>query len=173
MKNLLKSIAPILFLLFSLCGCSKIGEKNASLSIIYFAAAILSLLMLIICCVFIRKLKVWYVILFSSVLIVNIGYSILSVSNNVTEISNSISSILNNNDISYEDKTVLLKLQKAIADGTLVKQLPANANINDYQMIKINNTIFYIKKDKTKQYIIYGVIGLVIISIILMIAKKR
>lgn len=99
--------------------------------------------------------------------------NILSVSNNVTEISNSISNILNNNDISYEDKTVLLKLQKAIADGTLVKQLPANANINDYQMIKINNTIFYIKKDKTKQYIIYGIIGLVVISIILMIAKKR
>lgn len=99
--------------------------------------------------------------------------NILSVSNNVTEISNSISNILNNNEISYEDKTILLKLQKAIADGTLVKQLPANANINDYQMIKINNTIFYIKKDKTKQYIIYGVIGLVIISIILMIAKKR
>lgn len=99
--------------------------------------------------------------------------NILSVSNNVTDISNSISSILNNSDISYEDKTVLLKLQKAIADGTLVKQLPANANINDYQMIKINNTIFYIKKDKTKQYIIYCVIGFVLISIILMIAKKR
>lgn len=99
--------------------------------------------------------------------------NILSVSNNVTDISNSISSIINNTEISYEDKTVLLKLQKAIADGTLVKQLPANANINDYQMIKINNTIFYIKKDKTKQYIIYGVIGFVLISIILMIAKKR
>lgn len=99
--------------------------------------------------------------------------NILSVSNNVTDISNSISSIINNTEISYEDKTVLLKLQKAIADGTLVKQLPANANINDYQMIKINNTIFYIKKDKTKQYIIYGIIGFVLISIILMIAKKR
>ena len=82
MKNPLKIIATIL-LLFSLCGCSKIGEKNTSLSIIYFAAAIISLLMLIICCVFVRKLKAWFVILFSSVLIVNIGYSILSVSNNL------------------------------------------------------------------------------------------
>lgn len=82
MKNHLKIIAPIL-LLFSLCGCSKIGEKNISLSIIYFAAAILSLLMLIICCVFVRKLKAWFVILFSSVLIVNSGYSLLSVSSNL------------------------------------------------------------------------------------------
>lgn len=99
--------------------------------------------------------------------------NIMSISGNINEISNNISNIINNNtNLSTEDKTVLLKLQKAINDGTLVKQLPQNANPLDYQMITINNQIFYIKKNKTKQYIIYAVIGLVIFSLILVIAKR-
>lgn len=99
--------------------------------------------------------------------------NIMSISGNINEISNNISNIVNNNtNLSVEDKTVLIKLQKAINDGTLVKQLPQNANPLDYQMITINNQVFYIKKNKTKQYIIYAVVGLVIFSLILVIAKR-
>ena len=77
--------------------------------------------------------------------------NILSLSSNINEISSNINNIINNDtNLSYEDKTVLLKLQKAINDGTLVKQIPQNANPNDYQMITINNQVFYIKKNKTK-----------------------
>ncbi len=64
-------------------GCATIGEKSASLSIIYAAAAVLSLLILVGYCVEFRaqlKQQVWFIILFCSVLIVNIGYYSLSVS---------------------------------------------------------------------------------------------
>lgn len=63
-----------------LTGCRSLGEKAISLSIIYGAAAVLSLLLLIGCCLVVRKNKVWVVLLFSAVLVVNIGYTLLSVS---------------------------------------------------------------------------------------------
>lgn len=100
--------------------------------------------------------------------------NILSLTGNINDISNNISNIINNDtNLSQQDKTVLIKLQQAINDGTLVKQIPLNANPNDYQMIKINNSIYYIKKNKTKQYIMYGVIGFVILVIIFSLTKKR
>lgn len=99
--------------------------------------------------------------------------NIMSISGNINEISNNISNIVNNNtNLSVEDKTVLIKLQKAINDGTLVKQIPQNANPLDYQMVKVNNQIFYIKKNKTKQYIVYTVIGLAILGIFLILVKR-
>lgn len=71
---------PLLFIAFGLSGCNTVGEKAANLSIIYGAAAVLSLLLLIGCCCFVRKRKAWFILLFSSVLVVNIGYTFLSVS---------------------------------------------------------------------------------------------
>lgn len=99
--------------------------------------------------------------------------SILSLSNNINEISQNINNIINSTDISYQDKTVLLKLQQAINEGTLVKTIPAGANINDYQAVTINNTVFYIKKNKTKQYIIYTVIGICLFSLIMILLKRK
>ncbi len=64
----------------TLSGCNTVGDKAASLSIIYAFAAILSLLLLVACCIFVRKRKWWFILLFSSVLVVNIGYTLLSVS---------------------------------------------------------------------------------------------
>lgn len=99
--------------------------------------------------------------------------NIMSISGNINEISYNISNIINNNtDLTTEDKTALIKLQQAINDGTLVKQMPLNANPLDYQMITINNQVFYIKKNKTRQYIVYAVIGLLVFSLILIIAKR-
>ncbi len=83
MKKLYASIPALLFLLLSLSGCSAIGEKNASLSVIYGAAATLSLLLLIGCCFLVHQKKIWFVSLFSSVLVVNVGYTFLSVSSNL------------------------------------------------------------------------------------------
>lgn len=80
MKKFFASIFVLLFTAFSLAGCSGVGSKSGSHSIIYFAAAVLSLLLLIACCFLVRKKKVWFVVLFSSVLMVNIGYTLLSVS---------------------------------------------------------------------------------------------
>lgn len=80
MKKLFASTSIILFLILCLSGCNAIGSKSASLTIIYGAAAVLSLLLLIICCRLVRKNKVWFILLFSSVLVVNIGYTFLAMS---------------------------------------------------------------------------------------------
>ena len=84
MKKLFASISILLFLILSLSGCSAVGEKSASLTIIYSAAAVLSLLLLIGCCLLVRKNKAWFVLLFSSVLVVNIGYTFLAMSTCLT-----------------------------------------------------------------------------------------
>lgn len=62
-----------------LTGCSAAGEKSGSLSIIYGVAALLSLLLLLGCIKIVRKNRGWFLTLFSSVLVVNIGYTLLSV----------------------------------------------------------------------------------------------
>ncbi|MBQ8345949.1 MAG: hypothetical protein IJY42_06775, partial [Clostridia bacterium] len=78
-KHLLWGI-PLLLMTMGLTCCNTVGEKTASQSIIYGAAAALSLLLLIGCLFLVRKRKGWFVLLFSSVWVVNIGYTFLSVS---------------------------------------------------------------------------------------------
>ena len=83
MKKLLFS-ALFLSLILSLSGCNAVGAKSSSLTIIYGAAAVLSLLLLIGCCYLARKNKAWLVLLFSSVLVVNVGYTFLAMSTSLT-----------------------------------------------------------------------------------------
>ena len=80
MKKLFASVPILLFLILSLSGCSAVGEKSASLTIIYGAAAVLSLLLLLGCLLLVRKNKAWFILLFSSVFVVNIGYTFLAMS---------------------------------------------------------------------------------------------
>lgn len=80
MKKRFWGALPLLLLIPFLTGCNSIGEKAASLSIIYGAAAVLSALLLIGCCLLVRKKRTWFILLFSSVLVVNIGYTFLSLS---------------------------------------------------------------------------------------------
>jgi len=80
MKKVFASLPSLLFLILILSGCNAVGSKSASLTIIYGAAAVLSLLLLIGCLLLVRKNKVWFVLLFSSVLVVNIGYTVLAMS---------------------------------------------------------------------------------------------
>lgn len=63
-----------------LSGCSGVGDKSMEMSIIYAVAAILSLALLIGYCTLIRKRMLWFVVLFASVFVVNVGYFALSVS---------------------------------------------------------------------------------------------
>ncbi len=74
-----KSLIAILFII-SLTACGMVGDKDTNLSLIYTSAAIISLLLLIGCCCLVRQMKTWFIMLFSSVLVVNVGYTILSVS---------------------------------------------------------------------------------------------
>ena len=74
-RILLLTVLPLL-----LSGCTAIGEKDASISIIYCVAILLSLLLLGGYALFIRRKGAWFWALFSSVCIVNVGYFLLSVS---------------------------------------------------------------------------------------------
>lgn len=72
-------------LLLSLSGCHAIGDKNASLSVIYCITASLSLLLLAGYCFVAKKKDPWFLLLFTSVLVVNIGYLALAISRNLDE----------------------------------------------------------------------------------------
>lgn len=76
--------AAALFCVLPLSGCA-VGDKSASLAAVYAAAAILSLLTLICYCVLVRKKDPWFLLLFASVLLVNIGYLTLAVSKSLEE----------------------------------------------------------------------------------------
>ena len=80
MKKRFIEIVPLICIILGLSGCSTIGEKTASVSIVYGIAAVLSALLLIGCLFLVRKKRQWFALLFSSVLVVNIGYTFLSVS---------------------------------------------------------------------------------------------
>ena len=59
---------------------SMVAGKAVTVAGIYGAAAVLSLALLVVCCLLVRKGRVWFWLLFSSVLVVNGGYFWLSVS---------------------------------------------------------------------------------------------
>ena len=77
------SLLPISMLF--LTGCASIGEKAASMSVIYGVAAALSLVLLVIYCSAVKKKDPWYVLLFTSIMIVNIGYFALAISKGLGE----------------------------------------------------------------------------------------
>ena len=83
-----KTVIPqciLFFILFTLTGCSSIGNKTASMSIIYATTAVLALLLLIGYCTFVSKKDIWYLLLFSSIFIVNTGYFSLAISKTLEE----------------------------------------------------------------------------------------
>lgn len=77
------SLLPLLLILLS--GCHAIGDKSASLSVIYGATAVLSLLLLVGYCSVVPKKDPWFLLLFSSVLVVNAGYFALAISQSLEE----------------------------------------------------------------------------------------
>ena len=85
MKTILKSIGIVLPLLFSFTACGPIGEKSASMIIIYGVTAVLSLLLLIGYCCLVQKKNLWYLLLYSCVFIINAGYFCLGSSQTLAE----------------------------------------------------------------------------------------
>ena len=75
----------LIYMLLFMAGCSPIGEKSASLSLVYAVTAALSLLLLIGYCCLIRKKDIWMLLLFASVFVVNAGYFCLSLSRSIEE----------------------------------------------------------------------------------------
>ena len=94
MKKRSVSLALPAVLTVALAGCSGIGNKSASLSAVYGATALVALVLLIVYCVVVKKKDIWYMLLFTSVLVVNVGYYALSV-------SDSLNSALMANRVAY------------------------------------------------------------------------
>jgi len=78
MKRISASLAMVAATTAVLTGCSRIGDKSASLTAVYGVAALLSLVLLIVCCSVVGKKNPWYLLLFGSVLVVNVGYYALA-----------------------------------------------------------------------------------------------
>jgi len=85
MKKTVIWVLLISMLAIGLSGCGVIGEKSSSMSMIYGATAVISLLLLIVYCFCIRKKETWMLLLFSSILVVNIGYYTLGISRTLEE----------------------------------------------------------------------------------------
>ena len=85
MRRSLTSLSPILILLLFLSGCGSVGEKATGTAVVYGVVAIISLLLLITYCCIAKKRNPWYLLLFSSVSIVNIGYFALAISRDIGE----------------------------------------------------------------------------------------
>lgn len=74
-------ILVLLFTMFiSLTGCSQVGSKTANMSAIYVVTSVLSFALLLCYTFFIKKKEVWFLVLFSAVTVVNIGYLSISLS---------------------------------------------------------------------------------------------
>lgn len=83
-KNLLCFLIGLWTILL-LSGCDMIGSKSTNMAIIYIATAILSLLVLIAYCYMMPKKDIWFLLLFGSILVVNIGYLSLAISKTLEE----------------------------------------------------------------------------------------
>ncbi len=111
----------LLLPLLLLAGCSRIGEKTASLSYIYAATALISLALLIVCFCIVRRKEPWFLLLFISVFVVNSGYFLLSV-------SQSLSFALWSNRIAYLGSVFLpfsmLMITLSVTEVKVGKRLP-------------------------------------------------
>ena len=115
----MKKIYPLFLLLLScapLSGCVKTGEKAAGISVAYLIFSLLSLVVLVSYFRLLQNFDPWHVLLFSSVLVVNTGYYILSV-------SSSLSMALWANRISYLGSVFLpLSILMTILNATRSKK---------------------------------------------------
>ncbi|MBQ2764014.1 MAG: hypothetical protein IJF43_03120, partial [Firmicutes bacterium] len=92
---LIRSFLILLFAVFSLFAVPDIAfaaaeklplmERSGILSIFYGIIMVLSLLLAVGYFVLVRKKDIWFLLLFTSVLIVNTGYFLLSVSSTLSE----------------------------------------------------------------------------------------
>lgn len=87
MSKIKNSLLKVLLILtmFLLVGCKKIGDKSANMSIIYGVMTLISLVLLVVYCVVISEKEIWFLMLATSIIVVNIGYLSLSVSKTIEE----------------------------------------------------------------------------------------
>ncbi len=79
MKNCFKYVSALIILLFSLTGCTS-GSKTVSMSIIYGITVAFSFIILIGYLFLVKNKHPGFVLLFSCILVVNMGYLLLAIS---------------------------------------------------------------------------------------------
>ena len=77
-KKLLLAFGTLFPVIFT--GCGFTGEKSIQLSVVYAVCGLLSVVTLSIYCAVCKKRDPWFLLMFVSVLVVNLGYFVLSVS---------------------------------------------------------------------------------------------
>lgn len=120
MKKSIFSLISSFLIILSFSGCSTSGEKTASLVGVYVATAVISFGLLLGYFLVIKKRELWFVLLFSCVFVVNVGYLCLAV-------SDTLETALMANRVSYLGsvflpmamlmiiaKTIKLKFNKAL-----------------------------------------------------------
>lgn len=85
MKKPLLKFLPMLLLISAFSGCTKIGDKTASLIVVYSATMVLSVVLLSGYFFLVRKRDPWFILLFSSVVVVNAGYFSIASSSTLEE----------------------------------------------------------------------------------------
>lgn len=75
----------ILLLLFTLSGCTDMGNLTITTSVVYLVTSLCAALLLAGYFLLIKKRQIWFILLFSAVTIVNIGYFTLSISKTLNE----------------------------------------------------------------------------------------
>ena len=87
MKKVSKSllIFLVIWMPFFLTGCDTSGSKSTNISVIYGVITVVSLFILVAYCGLIEKKELWFILLFSSIFVVNIGYFALSISKTLEE----------------------------------------------------------------------------------------
>lgn len=75
----------VVLVMLSVAGCGPVGEKTTSMSVIYGFVAIIAVLMLCIYCAGIKKKNLWMLMLFSSIIVVDMGYLVLAISEKLEE----------------------------------------------------------------------------------------
>ena len=83
MTKKLYGISSILLILFSLGGCASVGSKTATIPTVYIATTVFAFILLGSYLFLIKKKEAWFLLLFSAVLVVNMGYLLLSLSKNL------------------------------------------------------------------------------------------
>ncbi|MBQ2939741.1 MAG: hypothetical protein IJE00_05180 [Clostridia bacterium] len=108
-------LALAVFVAFGATGCGAIGEKSGAVSTIYAVCTVCAALLLLAYCCFVKKRNVYYLILFSCILIVNCGYFWLSA-------ATSLESALNANRLAYFGSVFLLpSMLMVIAESLQLK----------------------------------------------------
>lgn len=115
MKKMSVYIPMIILIICSLTGCGLTEEKSTNLSVIYVTTVLLSMALLIGYFFVVQKKDKWFLLLFTSVLIVNTGYLLLSM-------SGSLQGALMANRVAYFGSVFLpFSMLMIIMDSTNVK----------------------------------------------------